>query len=407
MCCIWRRSNRLTSDDAQHVSSEVRALREVHHTDGLSVSPKRLEEFKLRIAQDPEMQLLTSQIQKGWPSSRKECSSPLIPYHESRSELIEENGLVFRGERLVVPPSLRTDMLKEIHRSHIGMNGCLRRARELLFWPRTNAEVKDFVSKCSIWQSFQPEQCREDLQPHEMPSRLWSKVGADLFELGQQNFLILVDYWSRYFEVQELRRITFTGVITACKVQFARHGIPDVLITDNGTQFSSSEFAKFTEAWKFEHKTSSPHHPQSNGKAENAVKICKTLLKKARADNRDPLLDFLDWRNTPTEGLGTSPVWRLMGKRTRTRLSTHTKLLKPQLDSEKEAKLAQRKQKQEFQYNKKSQPLPPIQPGRKFRKKLPGDTKIYGLLAAASRHYLTALTKWKSQVAVIVARGAN
>ena len=97
-----------------------------------------------------EMQLLTSQIQKGWLSSRKECSSPLIPYHESRSELIEENGLVFRGERLVVPPSLRTDMLKEIHRSHIGMNGCLRRARELLFWPRTNAEVKDFVSKCSI-----------------------------------------------------------------------------------------------------------------------------------------------------------------------------------------------------------------------------------------------------------------
>ena len=171
VCCIWRRSYRLTTDDAQHDSSEVRALREVHHTDGLSVSPKRLEKFKLRTAQDPEMQLLTSQIQKGWPSSRKECPSPLIPYHESRSELIEENGLVFRGERLVVPPSLRTDMLKEIHRSHIGMNGCLRRARELLFWPRINAEVKDLVSKCSIWQSFQPEQYREDLQPHEMPSR--------------------------------------------------------------------------------------------------------------------------------------------------------------------------------------------------------------------------------------------
>ena len=67
MCCISRRSYRLTTDDAQHDSSEVRALREVHHIDGLSVSPKRLEEFKLRTAQDPEMQLLTSQIQKGWP----------------------------------------------------------------------------------------------------------------------------------------------------------------------------------------------------------------------------------------------------------------------------------------------------------------------------------------------------
>ena len=208
-----------------------------------------------------------------------------------------------------------------------------------------------------------------------MPSRLWSKVGADQFKLGQQNFLILVEYWSSYFEVQELKRITSTTVITACKVQFARHGIPDVLITDNGTQFSSSEFAKFAEVWKFEHKTSSPHHPQSNRKAENAVKICKNLLKKARADNRDPLLAFLDWRNTPTEGLGTSPVQRLMGRRTRTLLPTHTKLLKLQLDSETEAKLAQRKQKQELQYNKKSQLLPPIQPGRAIRMKLPGDTK--------------------------------
>ena len=131
-------------------------------------------------------------------------------------------------------------MLKEIHRSDIGMNGCLRRARELLFCPRINAEVKDFASKCSICKSFQPEQCREDLQPKEMPSRPWSKVGPDLFQLGQQNVLILVDYWSSYFEVQELKRITSTTVITTCKVQF----VPDVLTTDNGTQFSSSESVK-------------------------------------------------------------------------------------------------------------------------------------------------------------------
>ena len=77
------RSYRPTTDDAQHDSSELRELRKVYHTDGLSVSPKRLEEFKLRTAQDPEMKLLTSQIQKGWLSSRKECPSLVIPYHES------------------------------------------------------------------------------------------------------------------------------------------------------------------------------------------------------------------------------------------------------------------------------------------------------------------------------------
>ena len=259
--------------------------------------------------------------------------------------------------------------------SHIGIGGCLRRARELLYWPRINTEVKDYVSKCSVCQSYRPEQCREELQPHELPSRPWCRVGADIFELGSQQFLIMVDYWSSYFEVQELKRITSASVIHAFKVQFARHGIPEVLVTDNGTQFSSSEFAKFAETWRFEHKTSSPRYPQSNGKAENAVKVCKALLKKARADNRDPLLAFLDWRNTPSEGLGTSPVQRLMGRRTRTLLPTHTKLLEPKVDLHTGDKLAKQKADQQQRYNKKSHPLTPLQPGQAIRMKLPGDTK--------------------------------
>ena len=369
------RAYRLTTEDAQHDSSEVRALREVQHEDGLSVSPNRLQQFKRVTADDPEMQLLIGAIHKGWPLCRKDCPAKLVPYYDSRSELVEDGGLVYRGERLVVPQSLRADMLKEIHRSHIGIGGCLRRARELLYWPRINAGVKDYVSKCSVCQSYQPEQCREELQQHEMPSRPWSKVGADIFELGPQQFLIMVDYWSNYFEVQELKRITSASVIHALKVQFARHGIPEVLVTDNGTQFSSSEFANFAETWRFEHKTSSPRYPQSNGKAENAVKVCKALLKKARADNKDPLLAFLDWRNTPSEGLGTSPVQRLMGRRTRTLLPTHTKLLEPKVDSQTGDKLAKRKALQEQRYNSKSQPLTPLQPGQAIRMKLPGETK--------------------------------
>ena len=180
-------------------------------------------------------------------------------------------------------------MLQQIHRSHIGIGGCLRRAREVLYWPRINAEVKDYISKRSVCQTYQPGQCQEEVQPHEMPTRDWSKLGADIFQLGHQHFLIMVDYLSSYFEVQELHRITSSSVVNVFKVQFGRHGIPDTLITDNRTQFSSSEFTKFAETWGFTHTTSSPHYPQSNGKAENAVKVCKPLLKKATADKKDPL----------------------------------------------------------------------------------------------------------------------
>ena len=140
------------------------------------------------------------------------------------------------------------------------MNGCLRRARVAVL-AKNQRSSKRFHSQVQHLPIISARQCREDLQPHKMPSRLWSKVGADVFELGQQNFFILVHYWSSCFEIQEVKRIISTTVITACKVQFARHGIPDVLITDNGTQFSSSEFAKFAEAWKFEHDFKSAPSP--------------------------------------------------------------------------------------------------------------------------------------------------
>ena len=161
--------------------------------------------------------------------------------------------------------------------------------------------------------------------------------------------------------------------MTAFKVQFARHGVPDVLITDNGTQFTSSKFAKFAEMFK--HNTSNPHYPQPNGKAENVVKVCKALLKKAKADRKDPLLALLDLRNTPSVGLATSPVQRLMGRRTRTLLPTHPKLLKPEVDTQTEDKLAHRKQMQAERYNNKYQSLPPLQSGAAIRMKLPGDDK--------------------------------
>ena len=116
-----------------------------------------------------------------------------------------------------------------------------------------------------------------------MPSRPWSKVGADIFELGPQQFLIMVDYWSSYLGLQELKRVTSESVIRVLKVQFARRGILDVLVTDNGTQFSSSEFARFSEKWRFQldFKTSSPRYPQSNGKADNEVKSLQSVAEES------------------------------------------------------------------------------------------------------------------------------
>ena len=138
----------------------------------------------------------------------------------------------------------------------------------------------------------------------------------DLFELNNSDFLITVDYYSNYFEVDRLTSKTAKEVIKT-KANHARHSIPDQAFSDNGQPFSS-DFENFAAVYGFEHNTSSPSYPQSNGKVENAVKMAKNLMKKAMDSQSDPYLALLAWRNTPSESVNSSPAQRIFGRRTKT-----------------------------------------------------------------------------------------
>ena len=135
------------------------------------------------------------------------------------------------------------------------------------------------------------------MQSHQIPDSPWSRVPSDQFKLHRKDYIFIVAFYSDFIEV-----------IQFLKEQFSRHGLPDILVTDNGPQFRSQEFKQFTHSWEFVHVLSSPHHQKSNRKVEAAVKHAKSLFKKALRDNKDPWLALLDQRNTPTESLGSSPV---------------------------------------------------------------------------------------------------
>ena len=136
------------------------------------------------------------------------------------------------------------------------------------------------------------------------------------------------DYFSNFIEVSRLHAITTKAVVRELKTIFARFGIPEILVTDSGSQFGSKEFEVFTKCWSFNHTTTSPRYPQSNGKAENAVKTVKRLFEKCKDSGVSEFQALLDWRNTPT-GMATSPAQRLMGRRCRTLLPTSECLLRP------------------------------------------------------------------------------
>ena len=146
---------------------------------------------------------------------------------------------------------------------------------------------------------------------------------------------------------------------------FATHGIPDTVISDNGPQFVSEEFKKFSMEWMFNHVTTSPYRSQSNCMVESSVKIAKNILRTSMTANEDPWLAILAFRNTPTEGMATSPAQRLMSRRTKTLMPMVEHPLFPDSSSQ-ETDVRDRQLKQEKQeeyYNKTSKDLPELKAG--------------------------------------------
>ena len=115
-------------------------------------------------------------------------------YFSFREELSIQNGLVFKGERLVIPASMRDNMLANIHASDIGIQCCLRRVREVVYWPRMDKDVTAYVEKCNVCNSQPTEQGKEPLICHELPTRPWEKIAVDLFDLNGTEFMVTVDY---------------------------------------------------------------------------------------------------------------------------------------------------------------------------------------------------------------------
>ncbi|CAH8629063.1 unnamed protein product [Dicrocoelium dendriticum] len=311
---------------AEHHLEEIETVNMVQH---LAVTENRLKDIRRFTEEDQTFAALRDVILNGWPETKKQLPKELTPYFNFRDELTVCDGLLFKGSRILIPSSLRKEMLEHVHRAHLGANYTINRARELMFWPGMTGQIKDHVSNCEACRSHDIRQTKEPMMLHDVPDRPWQKVAVDLFWDNGKDYLLTVDYYSDYFEIDLLTTTTTEAVINKLRCQFARHGIPEELVSDNGPQFSSMAFQVFATKWEFAHRQTSPYHSQSNGKAESAVKQAKRLLAKARDTREDPYLMLLESRNTPSTDIGLSPVQRLYSRRTRTVMPASATLLRP------------------------------------------------------------------------------
>ena len=286
----------------------------------LPASKDRLDDYRKGQEADPTCSQLIHFCKQGWPS-KHQIKGDLSRYWMVRGELTLCDDLLLYGSRIVVPKSLQTETLQKIHQGHQGIQKCRQRVSAAVWWPGVSRDIESFVKSCPVClRTTVPP--KEPLLQSPLPDHPWERVASDLFELKGATYLLVVDYYSRYIEVQKLNSTTSASVITALKAIFSRHGIPTTLVSDNGPQYDSHEMKQFAESYGFTHLTSSPHYPQANGLAERAVKTVKSLLE----NSPDSYMALLSYRATPLPWCGLSPAELLMGRRIRTDIPQLKKL---------------------------------------------------------------------------------
>ena len=237
-----------------------------------------------------------------------------------------------------------------------------------MFWPRISAEITDMVLNCSVCLERRNSNPKEPLKPHNTPDYPWQTVATDLFMWEGQDFLITVDYYSKYFEVQKLPSTKASTIIAKLKSIFARHGSPETVISDNAAMYTCELFSDFAREWNFTHVTISAKHSQSNGMVEKSVGICKKIFTKAKADGKDPYLGLLEFRTSKNK-LGYSPSQLIFSRRLRSNIPVIRDHLLPKTPNREEVKekIQTSKKDQKKYFDRHAQPLKPLEIGEPAR----------------------------------------
>jgi len=235
---------------------------------------------------DEECQKLKTLIMNGW-SNKKTLQTNIKQYFQYQDKLSINEGVIMYGPRILIPANQRKEALEALHLGHQGIIKCRERAKSSLWWPGISIDIKQKIDQCRTCAEHRLNR-PEPLMPTKFPDRPWEAIAMELFKLKNCWYLLIADYYSRYPELYKVDNMT-TKVIIQCLTDcFARHGIPLVVRSDNGPQFNplrTREFIEFKNKFNFDHITSSPHYPKSNGFIEVMVKTMKLGLAKTEETN--------------------------------------------------------------------------------------------------------------------------
>ena len=303
--------------------------------------PVTAKDIESATRKDPILSRVFEYTMSGWPSDFDQ--DQLKPYYNRRHELSVECGVVLWGLRVCVPTVLRSNVLQELHNQHLGICRMKSLARGYFWWPGLDADIEKCAKDCEICISVKNAPPSAPLQPWKWATRRFERIHLDFAEKDSKNFLVLIDAYSKWLEVLIMPNITSSHLIEVLRPIFAAHGLPEVIVTDNGPSFTSSEFQQFCKLNGMVHKLTPPYHPASNGAAERSVQLVKRALNTSKDSGlslQHRIANFLlMYRNTPQTTTGCTPAELFLKCKPRIHLS----LLKPSLTKKVEVKQDQMK----------------------------------------------------------------
>ena len=237
-----------------------------------------IETLKETTCEDPVLSTVYQLVQHGWPKERRRVPNVAKYYWDFRDELSTDEGLLLKGLSLIIPAALRENYLQRLHEGHLSASKTITNARQHMFWPGIEADIKDYTRRCQVCIK-RSRPAREPLQPHEIPDGPWQKLGMDFFDLKGKCYILICDYFSKFPFMFSCK--TSWGSLKDCLIDlFSNEGFPKEIILDNSSPFNSQEFADYLSSHGVKHTTSSPHYPQSNGFIERHIQTVKNLLYK-------------------------------------------------------------------------------------------------------------------------------
>lgn len=221
------------------------------------------------------------------------------------------------------------------------------------------ADIKNVISNCNVCAKYSNSQPKECIIDRQLPIRPWQIVAGDIIK--GYYYILIADMYSKFPELITLKDLTAETTMTAIKSIFSRFGKPDILYTDNGSQFVNKDFQNFLTEWEVTHKTNSPRYSQSNGFVERHIQTIKKLIKKAIDDDRDIHLVLLEYRTTPIDSELPSPAELLYGRKIKGMIPVTENLLKTKNTDKNVGKILKtRQEKQKLYYNRSFRNLKPL-----------------------------------------------